>query len=72
MLRPDVAFAASILFQFLTNPSQEYLNAVDWTIRYLYGTRFFEIQYGGKLTGSYIVIATNVSFADNIETRRSL
>jgi len=71
MLRPDVAFAASTLSQFLTNPSQEHLNAVDWTIRYLYGTRFLGIQYGGKLTGSHIVIATDASFADNIETRRS-
>jgi hypothetical protein len=43
MLRPDVAFAASQLSHFLTNPSREHMNAVDWTIRYLFGTRFLGI-----------------------------
>ena len=45
MLRADVAFAASKLSHFLTNPSKEHLAAINWTIRYLFGTRFLAIVY---------------------------
>ena len=52
MLRADVAFAASRLSHFLTNPSLEHLAAVNWTIRYLFGTRFLAITYSYKLRDS--------------------
>ena len=39
MIRPDVAFAASTLSRYLTNPSQEHHKAADQAIRYLYITR---------------------------------
>jgi len=35
MIRPDVAYTAAQLSQFLTNPSHEHIAAVDWTIAYL-------------------------------------
>ena len=71
MIRPDVAFAASQLSQFLTNPSQKHLQAVDWTIRYLFGTRFLGIVYSCQQRETQLVIASDASFADDLETRRS-
>jgi hypothetical protein len=71
MLRPDVAYAASQLSHFLTNPSKEHIQAVDWTIRYLFGTRFLGIQYDAEHREMQMVLASDASFADDIETRRS-
>jgi hypothetical protein len=45
MIRPDVAFAAAQLLQFLTNLSKKHIKAVNWAIMYLWGTRFLVIQY---------------------------
>jgi hypothetical protein len=71
MLRPDVAFAASQLSHFLTNPSAKHLEAVDWTIRYLFGTRFLGIVYSSEDRETHLIIASDASFADDKETRRS-
>jgi hypothetical protein len=72
MIRPDVAFAVSSLSRFLTNPSSEHLSAIDWTIQYLFGTRFLALEYGGtSLEAQALMIATDASLADDIETRRS-
>ena len=70
MIRADVAFAASQLSQFLTNPSSDHMDAVDWAIRYLWGTRFLALQYGGD-SEIQLVITSDASFADDHETRRS-
>ena len=69
-LRPDVAFAASQLSHFLTNPSMEHMAAVDWTIRYLFRTRFLGIIYSRDLSNTDLMIASDASFTDDIETRR--
>jgi hypothetical protein len=71
MIRPDVAFAASILSQFLTNPGPEHLTAVNWTIKYLFGTRFLAIQYDTEHREVQLQIASDTSFADDEDTRRS-
>lgn len=72
MVRPDVAYAAAKLSQFLTNPAPEHLKAAKHTIRYLYGTRFLSIAYGAEHQGAqHLVIASDASFADDVETRRS-
>jgi hypothetical protein len=76
MIRPDVAFAASQLSHFLQNPSLEHLNVINWTIRYLFSTRFLAIQFNGALPSASsslgpLVIASDASFADDIESRRS-
>jgi hypothetical protein len=47
------------------------MDAVDWTIRYLFGTRFLGIQYSGEHQEVNLMIASDASFADDIETRRS-
>jgi hypothetical protein len=45
--------------------------AVDWTIAYLWGTRFLAIEYGGEHCNTQLLIASDASFADELETRRS-
>jgi hypothetical protein len=55
----------------LTNPSPEHLAAANQCIRYLYTTRFLAIVYDGMHAGEALVIASDASFADDIETRRS-
>jgi len=71
MIRLDVAYAASLLSQFLTNPGPEHHAAVNWTIKYLYGTRFLGIQYSREHHDANLMIASNASYADDIDTRRS-
>jgi hypothetical protein len=71
MIRPDVAFAASQLSRFLTNPSLDHLAAVNWALRYLFGTRFLGIMYSGELLDTDLMIASDASFADDKETRHS-
>jgi len=69
-LRPDVAFAASTLSRFLTNPSSKHLQAADQVIVYLYRTRFEGIRYG-IYSISELTIYGDASFADDPVTRRS-
>ena len=79
--RPDVAFASSQLSHFLTNPDATHREAVEWAIRYLFGSRYQSLTYGGTknnelqtilLTDPFdLVIASDASYADNTESRRS-
>ena len=71
MIRADVAYAASVLSHHLTNPSAEHMAAANWAIRYLFGSRFLAIRYCRDLPDQQLVIASDASFADDIETRRS-
>jgi len=71
MTRPDVARAAAQLARFLTNPAPAHIGAARSCIRYLYATRFLAILYDGKHSGEALVIASDASFADDVETRRS-
>ncbi|RYO77619.1 hypothetical protein DL764_010202 [Monosporascus ibericus] len=72
MIRPDVAFAASLLSKFLSNPSVKHIKAANRVIRYLFHTRFLAIVYGGASgEAQALLIAGDASFADDPETRRS-
>jgi hypothetical protein len=68
MIRADVAYAASVLSHHLTNPSAKHLAAANWTIRYLFGSRFLAIKYCRDLPDEQLMIASDASFADDIET----
>jgi len=46
--RSDIAFECSVLSGFLTNPSQNHMNAANWLLRYIKGTQELGVQYGGK------------------------
>jgi hypothetical protein len=71
MIRPDVAFTAAQLSRFLINPSEDHFAAVNWTIRYLFGTRFLGIIYSAELLDTSLLIASDASFIDDKEIRHS-
>lgn len=71
--RPDIAYAASILASHMQNPSPQHDLAADRVIRYLLGTATLALEYGG-ITEAVLNIfegASDASFADDIDTRRS-
>jgi hypothetical protein len=75
MIRPDVAYAVAQLSQFLTNPSQAHMDAVEHLIVYLYRSRHEGLTYGGGVKVgnkcNELEIYGDASFADDTETRRS-
>lgn len=72
MIRPDVAYGASTLSRFLTNPSPQHITAARRVIRYLYTTRFLGMVFGGMSKDAIaLLIAGDAPFADDLETRRS-
>jgi hypothetical protein len=66
--RPDVAFAASRLSRFLTNPSSQHQDAADRALLYLYNTRHLALRFGGA---DDLMVASDASFADNTIDRKS-
>jgi hypothetical protein len=68
--RPDIAFAASRLARFLTNPSSEHHDAADRVILYLVHHRTLALKLGGEGEDTMIV-ASDASFADNTLDRKS-
>ena len=73
MIRADLAFPATKLAQFMTNPSEEHIQAADQAIRSSYNTRFYAAQYGGNHSNSStdLIISSDASFADNLDDRKS-
>ena len=85
--RPDIAFAASRLGRFASNPNAEHHEALDRLIHYLYGTRFHALQIGGSISASDstpgaarlrarieasdMLAISDASFADNSVDRKS-
>jgi transposase InsO family protein len=73
--RPDISFAVSRLARFNQNPSEEHQQAADRVIQYLYKTRSWAICYGdterGRDGARAFVCASDASFADNTEDRKS-
>jgi hypothetical protein len=71
MIRADVAFAASFLSRSLTNPGPEHLKAVRKAIRYLFLTKGYALCFGGIGEMQALFAASDASYADDLETRRS-
>jgi hypothetical protein len=72
ILKPDIAFAVLRLSHFFTNPGPKHFTAALRVLRYIWSQRFLSIQYGLNEHGSKgIVIASDASFANNEETRKS-
>ena len=66
--RPDIAFAASRLARFLSNPGPEHHHAADRVLLYLEETKWRALQLGG---GTSLQVASDASFADNTLDRKS-
>jgi hypothetical protein len=66
--RPDIAFSVSKLSQFLDCYRKVHWDAAIRVVRYLKGTRGFQLHLGG---GSSLVGHSDSSWADDCDTRRS-
>jgi len=79
--RPDIAKAHSKLAEFLTNPSQQHINAAYQTLAYLSHTKHRSIHYNSSILidTAYIIDheepdffgVTDASYADHKSTRKS-
>jgi hypothetical protein len=69
--RPDIAFAASRLARFNTNPNQCHREAVDRVLKYLHRTRGYTLQFGHQKNAVSLICASDASFADNSLDRKS-
>ena len=73
-MRPDIAFAASKLSEFMINPAPEHMDVADRSIKYLYWTRYLANKF--KAPASYdpdtcLQIAGDAAFADNPDRKSS-
>jgi hypothetical protein len=71
MVRPDIAFAASFLSRFLTNPSVHHIRAAKRVIGYLFCTRYCSLCYGTSREAEFLIMASDASHGDDLDTRRS-
>lgn len=75
--RPDVAFAASLLCQFNSNPSPEHRREADRVLGYLAQTKDLAIQFSrshasaGATESATLQIFSDASFADDLTSRKS-
>ena len=71
MIRPDVALASAKLSQHATNPGPEHRKAVLNALLYLVATAMYSLQFGGDEEKQVLLLASDASFADDEETRKS-
>ena len=70
--RPNVAFVASRLARFNTNPSDIHHKAIDRTIQYLYGTKEKALRYEGDDNEAHsFIYVSDALFVDNTLDRKS-
>jgi len=71
--RPDLAYTVSLLGQFSANPGPEHWNCMKHVMRYLKGTKFMELQYGGSSDPCSLNFHgfTDSDFAGDQATRKS-
>ena len=72
MTRPDVAFTAAKLSEFVQNPSRQHIEAVNRAICYLHGTKNHAIEYSNKNEGTTVFTgASDAAYADNPDRKSS-
>lgn len=67
--RPDIAYAASKLSQFLENPSPLHIEKAYSLIKYLNSTKDQSLTYSGS--DDSIIAMSDASFADNVDRKSS-
>jgi hypothetical protein len=67
----DIAKIVSELARYLTNPGPEHFDAINWVILYLAATADYALEYGGSLTASLFLIASDAAFADHLDRKSS-
>lgn len=69
--RPDLAFAAIKLSQFMSNPTPVHMTQIDRAIRYAYRTRHLAIRFTPPTDDEdRLIVASDAAYADN-EDRKS-
>jgi hypothetical protein len=72
MTRPDVAFTAAKLLEFVQNPSRQHIKAVNQAIYYLHGTKNHAIEYSNKNKGTTMFTgASDATYANNPDHKSS-
>jgi len=71
--RPDIAFSASKLAEFLRNPSSYHTEQAYRVLRYLHHTKNYAIVFNGQADKPEHVFldSSDASFADDVDTRQS-
>ena len=73
ILRPDLAYAVSLVSRFMGNPGKIHWEALKWILRYLKGTETTCLIYKVGSRGADPVIGyVDSDFAGSIDTRKSL
>ena len=68
---PDIAQATLKLSEFLQNTLDEHYEVSDQCLWYLFVIRHLAIKYNGLKDCEALLIASDVSFADNLNDRKS-
>lgn len=71
--RPDIAYSASKLLEYLTNPSQYHLECANRVLLYLAHTRNLSIEFDVQVLHprKVFLASSDASFANNLDTRQS-
>lgn len=71
--RPDNAKAVSDLARYLKNPSPAHIEAAEWNISYLSGTRRYAIEYSGDSEDGFtpFLCASDAAYADHADRKSS-
>ncbi|MBW0479217.1 hypothetical protein O181_018932 [Austropuccinia psidii MF-1] len=67
--RPDVAYATSVLSQFLDKPLSCHVSAFKRILRYLQGTKNYELTLGGTIKNSEIIGYSDSDLGSNFDGR---
>jgi hypothetical protein len=70
--RPDIAYATIRLSQYASNPSDQHFKAINHLLRYINGTVNYCLEYDGKSKRSYLHGYSDSSYAEDLDTRRSV
>jgi hypothetical protein len=74
--RADISFTCSVLSRFLANPSKHHLDAAKWLLRYIQGTIYLAVVYGGTAVDADVEEGalhgySDSDFAGDVELRKS-
>jgi hypothetical protein len=74
--RADISFTCSVLSRFLVNPSKHHMDAAKWLLRYIHGTIYLSVVYGGTAVDADVEKGalhgySDSDFAGDVESRKS-
>jgi hypothetical protein len=74
--RADISFTCSVLSRFLANPSKHHMDAAKWLLRYIHGTIYLSVVYGGTAVDADVEKGalhgySDSDFAGDVELRKS-